>query len=200
MGHDQWAYGMRDIPADAYVTGIWEVSAKDEYDAREIVRTYHANRSICLVKQKRLSVFRVCFMVLLMPLFGYFITEFWQEDLDNYMAVISTVYTAFALFCVIFLKNLAIPAAGSLIYSAEALRLDDITAIIPTLVPIVLMCALAFYYERDRRWIGSQPGFPAFHDIEVRVKEARMLTERNVPPPEDPPAEDPYNDILSRLQ
>ena len=191
---------MNAIPADAYVTGIWEVSGSDEYDARETVRTYHANRSICLARQKRQSLYRIAFMFPLCNLFAYFFMEFFQADLNNDMAIISIIYTPAALFYVIFLKNLAVPAIGSLVYSAEALRLDDITAIIPTLLPIVIMCALAFYHERDRRWLAAQPGFPAFHDIEVRVKEARMQTERNVPPPDDTPAEEPYNDILSSLQ
>lgn len=187
------------IPAASYLTGIWEVAAKEKYDALEAARSYHANRSVCIAKQKRLPVYRFCFLVMLMPLFGYFFAEFWQEDLDNFMAVISAVYTPVAVCLVIFRKNLLVPALGSLLYFAEMFRLDDWTAMIPTTVPIAVLCALAYFYDKDRRWLASQPGFPAFHDIEVRVREERARTERHIPPP-SAPAENPFSDVLSSLQ
>ena len=188
------------IPAEAYLTGIWEVSAKEKYEALEAARDYHANRSVCLAKQKRLPIYRICFLVMLLPLFGYFFSEFWQEELNSYMAIISTVYTPIALFFVIFRKNLFVPSLGSLVYIAEMFRLDDWTAIIPTTVPIAILCAIMYCYERDRRWLAEQPGFPAFHDVEVRVREEQMLTEREVPPPSAPVTDDPYSGILSDLQ
>ena len=187
------------IPEASYQTGIWEVSEKEKYDALEAARGYHATRSVCIAKQKRLPVYRFCFMVMMMPLFGYFFTEFWQQDLGNYMAVIALCYTAAALPFVLILKDLRIPAIGSLVFCAEALRLDDWTAMIPTLVPIIILGAIAYCYERDRRWIAKQPGFPDFHDIEVRVREERTLIERDVPPASGP-AEDPYSDVLDSLQ
>ena len=187
------------IPEESYHSGIWEVSGKEKYNALEAARAYHANRSVCIAKQKRLPIFRFCFLIMMIPLFGYFFTEFWQEDLSNYMAIIALCYTVAALPFVLFLKNLRIPAIGSLVFCAEAFRLDDWTALIPTLVPIVILSAIAYCYEKDRRWIKEQPGFPDFHDIEVRVREERALSERDVPSSSEPEA-DPYSDVLSSLQ
>ena len=187
------------IPEASYLTGIWEVSEREKYEALEAVRTYHANRSVCLAKQKRLPIFRFCFLVMLMPLFGYFFMEFWQAELNNYMAIISVIYTPIAVCLAVFRKNLLIPAIGSLVYIAEVFRLDDWTAIIPTTVPIAILCALAYFYDKDSRWIKEQPGFPAFHDIEVRVREERLLSSRHVPAASEPAA-DAFSDVLSSLQ
>lgn len=186
------------IPEDSYQTGIWEVSEKDSYEAKDAARDYHASRTVCLATQKRLPIYRFCFLVMLMPLFGYFFIEFWQADLSNYMAIISVIYTPLAILIVLLRKNLLIPAIGSLVYIAEMFRLDDWTAMIPTTVPIVILCAIAYFYHKEKRWLEAQPGFPDFHDIEVRVKEHRSLSERDVP--EAAPAEDPYADVLSALQ
>ena len=187
------------IPEETYLTGIWEVDAADEFEAKETARDCHANRTVCLAKQKKLPIYRFCFIVMLMPLFCYFADEFFQKDLDSYMAVISVVYTLLAVYFVLFRKNLRIPALGSLVYLAEVFRLDDWSAIIPTWIPILLLNGIAYFYDKDRTWLEMQPGFPAFHDIIVRVKEAYALTERDVPPAAEP-ADDPYKDILSSLQ
>lgn len=181
------------------MTGIWEVDAADEFRAKEAARDYHANRTVCLAKQRKLPVYRFCFVVMLMPLFCYFADEFFQKDLSSYMAVISIVYTLCALYFVLFRKELRIPALGSLIYLAEVFRLDDWSAIIPTWIPLLLLNGIAHFYDRDRKWLAEQPGFPEFHDITVRVKEQYLLNERELPPP-SAPADDPYKDILSPLR
>ena len=186
------------IPETAYLTGILEVSEKDEFDAKEAARDYHANRTVCLATQKKLPVYRFCFFAMLIPLFCYFIDEFFQKDLGNYMAVISMVYTPVAVYFALFRKELRIPAVGSLIYLAEVFRLDDWTAIIPTWIPILILNVIAFFYDRDRKWLAEQPGFPEFRDITVRVKEQYRLNEREIPPLSEP-ADDPFADVLGAL-
>ncbi|MBQ4465812.1 MAG: hypothetical protein II916_07610 [Oscillospiraceae bacterium] len=187
------------IPEESYLTGIWEVDEADEYHAKELVRDYHANRTVCRARQRKLLAYRFCFLVMLMPLFFYFVDEFFQKDLANYMAVISLVYTLFSLYFVLFPKNLRIPALGSLIYLAEVFRLRDWTLVLPNWIPIIILNALAHFYDKDRKWLSEQAGFPEFHDITVRVKKADPFTERSIPPAAEP-AEDPYKDILSSLQ
>lgn len=188
-----------EIPEISYQTGILEVSEKDEYDAQQAVRSYHANRSVCIARQKKLPIYRFAFFVMLLPLFAYFVSEFFQEDLNNYMAIIALCYTLAALPLVLFLKNLHIPAIGAWVYSAEFIRLDDPTAIVPTLIPVIILNLLAYLYEKNRRWLHVQPGYPDFHDITVRVKEAQLLTKREVPPSGEP-CDDPYKDVLGSLQ
>jgi hypothetical protein len=187
------------IPENSYLTGILEVGEKAEYDAQQAVRRYHANRTVCLAKQKRQPVYRIAFLVMMMPLLAYFVSEFFQKDLSNYMAVIALCYTAAALPFVVLLKNLRIPAGCAWIYSAEVFRLNDASAIIPTLIPVIILNLIAFFYEKDRRWLTEQPGFPEFRDISVRVKEAAALSERDIPPSAGE-ADDPYSDVLSSLQ
>lgn len=187
------------IPEAAYLTGNWEVSEKEKYEALDAARTYHANRSVCLARQKHLPIYRLCFLIMLMPLFGYFLTEFWQEDLNHYMAIISVIYTPVAVCLAGIRKNLLIPAIGAWVYSAEFIRLDDPTAIVPTLIPVIILNLLAYLYEKNRRWLHVQPGYPDFHDITVRVKEEQLLTKREVPPSGEP-CDDPYKDVLSSLQ
>ena len=186
------------IPEESYLTGLWEVDAAEEFEAKETARAYHANRSVCLAKQKRLPIWRFCFVVMLVPLFCYFCDEFFQKDLSSYMAVISIVYTLPALYFVLFRKNLRIPAIGSLVFLAEVFRLNDWSAIVPTWIPILLLNGIAYFYDRDRKWLEMQPGFPEFHDIAVRVRAHALQTKRDVPPP-SAPEDDPYGDILSPL-
>lgn len=187
------------IPEGCYLTGIWEVSEQDEFAAKEAARAYHANRSVCLATQKQLPASRFGFIVILVVLCAYYVPEFWQKDLSNYMAVICACYAVVTLFFVLVRKNLAVPAWGSLVFLLEIFRLDDWTAITLNVIPMGVMGALAYFHTKQRRWLIAQPGYPAFHDIEVRVKERFDFAERDVPAPSEP-AEDPYKDILSNLQ
>ena len=91
---------MTEIPAESYETGRLTVGDEDFYAAEELVRAYHANRSICLRKQYLQNIYRIVFVVMLVPLACYFISEFFQPSISPYMAIISTVYTVFALFFV----------------------------------------------------------------------------------------------------
>lgn len=186
------------IPEAAYQTGILEVSEAERYEAEEAVRSYHANRSVCLAKQKRQPFFRIGFLLPVAYTAVYYITEFWQADLNNYMAIISLCYTLLALFFVLFRKNLRIPGIVSLVYLAEMFRLDAFAKLLPTLVPIILLNAIAFFYEKDRRFLKESPGYPDFHDIQVKIKEDSLRTARNIPDYATP-AEDPYKDVLSAV-
>lgn len=188
------------IPEESYLTGIWEVSAQDKYEAELAVRSYYASCTVCLAKKQKLPIYRICFLIILVPLLLTYISEFSQSDLSHYMAIIALVYTLPALFFVIARKDLGIPAWGSLVFLAECFRFDDWTAIISIIVPLGIMGTLAYFHERDRRFLTGQPGYPDFHAIEVRVPEERDRTEREIPPPAESPAEDPYRDILSPLQ
>lgn len=190
---------MTEIPAESYETGRLTVGDEDFYAAEELVRAYHANRSICLRKQYLQNIYRIVFVVMLVPLACYFISEFFQPSISPYMAIISTVYTVFALFFVLVRKELLIPGIASLVYLAEAFRLDDPSAIIPTAIPAVILCVIGYRFDRDKRWLEQQPGYPKFHDILVYRESDDALTERDIPPL-DTAAEDPYKDILSDLQ
>ena len=58
---------------------------------------------------------------------------------------------------------------------------------------------ICYRFDRDKRWLEQQPGYPEFHDILVYRESDDALTERDIPPL-DTAAEDPYKDILSDLQ
>ncbi|MBR3630819.1 MAG: hypothetical protein IKN55_10195 [Oscillospiraceae bacterium] len=186
------------IPEESFQTGILAVREQEEYAARKALHDYDANRRVCFEKQKHQQILRICFVVMMMPLFFYFVAEFFQKDLNNYMAIIAACYTAIALPLVLFLKNLRIPAVASLVFCAEMFRLDDWTALIPTLVPIVILNLLAFFYDRNKRFLAESPGFPDFPVITLQIKEQQRLSERDVPAAEASAA-DPYSDILSAV-
>ena len=190
------------IPYDAYETGKLTVLEKDEFAAKEAVRSYHADRKICLVRQKKQLVRRFCFLTAMLPLIAEPCYTYYLLHEDKEMCFFSVVFAAVAFVCVVFLRRLHIPAICSLAFLGRIYR-DDLNGLIfCVLLPIIICCTLAFFYECDRRRLRNSPGYPDFRTITVRVlhEEPCPEAEYPAPPPEKQPAEDPYADILSPLQ
>ena len=190
------------IPFDSYETGELTVLAKDEFEAMDAVRNYHADRTICLAKQKKQFLYRFVFVIAMLPLilepcYTYF--KLREERILCFLAIGLALVT---FVCVMFLKRLYIPAVCSLVFLVQVFREDVMGLLFCVLFPVGICCALAYVYERDRRYLRKSPGYPDFHPITLHVLREESRPGSLDPVPEEPeePADDPYADILSPLQ
>ncbi|MBP0973891.1 MAG: hypothetical protein J5851_08305 [Oscillospiraceae bacterium] len=186
MGHDQRQSdpGCKSakmiIPDDAYETGVLTVLSKDEFDAKESVREYHAIRSICLNKKTRMLIERFTYMLAAIPLvlndLGPLLN---REPLAFFFWVSLAIYLIDG-FCLLFLKNMMIPAFLLPFFLFEALFIGDWTDLFTIILPIFSLGILTYFHERARRYVMSQPAYPDFRMIEVRVLRDEMSNERHV--------------------
>lgn len=186
------------IPEEAYLTGIWEVDDKERYEAEDVVRTYQQSRTPNISRLKSLPAYRIGFMLIVGLAFVDFFPQLFDPDATGYIAVIDLLFTALSVIFVIFLKKLTVPAIASVAFLVELIRVGDWYALGATIVGILICNAVAFFYNREVRYLKTQPGYPDFHSVQVKVTEDMALTERDVPE-STAPSKDPYADMLSPL-
>lgn len=187
------------IPDDAYETGILTVLPIDEFNAKQAVHEYEAIRNICIAKQRHMIVERFVYMLAAVPLaLNDLQLEIDKEPL-RFLFWISVALYVFAFICVLFLKNMIIPACFLPFYIAEALLIDDSSYALFTLIlPLVSLGILTYTHETSKRYVRSKPDYPAFRSVTVKVLREEMSNDRSVPLPA-PKEEDPYADILGAV-
>ena len=168
------------IPQDAYETGILTVLSKDEFDAKESVREYHAIRRICLTKKTRMLIERFTYMLAAIPLVLNDLGPLLNREPLAFLFWMSLAIYLTDMFCLLFLKSMMIPAFLLPFFLVEALFIGDWTDLFTIILPIFSLGILTYFHEKARRYVTSQPAYPEFRMIEVKVLRDEMSNERQI--------------------
>ncbi|MCR4647043.1 MAG: hypothetical protein K5695_16820 [Oscillospiraceae bacterium] len=187
------------IPQDAYETGVLTVLSKDEFEAKDAVREYHAVRKICQSKKTHMLIQRFVYMLAAIPLVLNDLGALLEHEPLAFLFWASLAIYVADLFCLLFLKSMMIPAFLLPFFLVEALFMGDWTDLFTLILPIVSLSILTVFHERSRRYVITHPAYPEFHMIEVRVLRDEMSNERTVPLP-GRHEENEYPDLLSDMQ
>ncbi len=163
------------LPESAYRSGVLCVEPDEELEAREAVQGYHAGRSVCVAKKQEMAVIWYIMLALAgLDLFMQIMGLLGSPGLQHLLIV---VCFAAAVVLILVNRKSMIPAAAAAVLGAVT-ELDFFWV----LLTAAIFGAMAWRYEVDHRFIRSNPGYPEFHMIDLRVLRPD-ITEREIPPP-----------------